>query len=169
MGGPNRDGFSPKIPYLFCLIRTNFTFRSPTQLTYTTQLIYFRFAYRMVFVGFVDAPPRLESQSASVQLRFRTVFLWSFSMSRKKLTSKNGAFLRKFFLESLEPRAMLAGNVNVFVSGGTLFVQGDADDNAVLIQQEDNGVYSVTGIDFGDLNVPAEVFESGANRHDAVS
>jgi len=57
---------------------------------------------------------------------------------------------------------MLAGNVNVFVSGGTLFVQGDADDNAVLIRQEGNGIYSVAGLDFADLNVDPQVFEGGA-------
>ena len=71
----------------------------------------------------------------------------------KRKNSKSHATLarRKFLVEGLEPRCMLAGNVNVFVSGGTLFVQGDDSDNAVLIQQEGPGAYSVTPFDFNDL------------------
>jgi hypothetical protein len=80
----------------------------------------------------------------------------------KRKTARSPLTRRRFLVEGLEPRCMLAGNVNVFVSGGTLFVQGDGGDNAVLIQQEGNGVYSVTGLDFSDLsNVDSEVFDSG--------
>jgi hypothetical protein len=73
-------------------------------------------------------------------------------MKRKTANSRTGFTRRRFLVEGLEPRCLLAGNVNVFVSGGTLFVQGDNNDNAVLIQQEGNGVYSVTGLDFANLN-----------------
>src|SRR4029078_8520731 len=38
---------------------------------------------------------------------------------------------RSLFLENLETRAMLAGNVTAAVRGGTLFVTGDNADNAV--------------------------------------
>src|SRR5207253_2960390 len=81
------------------------------------------------------------------------------SMSRKKSTSNIGSFRRQFFLETLEPRALLAGNVDVFVRGGTLFVQGDAADNAVLIQDEGGGTYSVLGLDFdADLDLTGQGF-----------
>jgi hypothetical protein len=42
---------------------------------------------------------------------------------------------------------MLAGNVNVFVDGGTLFVQGDGVGNGVSIQQLDTDRYAVIGFD----------------------
>jgi hypothetical protein len=82
----------------------------------------------------------------------------------KRKNSKSHATLarRKFLVEGLEPRCMLAGNVNVFVSGGTLFVQGDDSDNAVLIQQEGPGTYSVTPFDFTDLALTGEGFTGGA-------
>ena len=114
-----------------------------------------------MFDGFVDGPHDFQSQSAPFQLGFEPSLLGSLSMSRKKSTSKIGSFRRKIFLETLEPRAMLAGNVNVFVSGGSLFVQGDANDNAVLIQQEGNGTYSVTGLDFNTLGVTGLGFAGG--------
>src|SRR6476620_1449230 len=84
----------------------------------------------------------------------------------KRKNSKTSATFarRRFLVEGLEPRCLLAGNVNVFVSGGSLFVQGDGGDNAVLIQQEGDGVYSVTGLNFGDLNVDSDIFDSGPTK-----
>src|SRR5262249_16865044 len=73
-------------------------------------------------------------------------------MKRKTAHHRNNMTRRRFVVEGLEPRCLLAGNVNVFLPGGSLFVQGDANDNAVLIQQEGDGVYSVTGLDFADIN-----------------
>jgi len=82
-------------------------------------------------------------------------------MKRKTDNSRASITRRRFLVEDLEPRCLLAGNVNVFVSGGTLFVQGDNADNAVLIQQEGEGVYSVTPLDFADLELTNEGFDAG--------
>jgi len=82
-------------------------------------------------------------------------------MKRKAANSRAGIHRRRFLVEGLEPRCLLAGNVNVFVSGGTLFVQGDGADNAILIQQEGDGEYSVTPFDFADLNLTGSGFAAG--------
>jgi len=52
---------------------------------------------------------------------------------------------RNLFVEGLENRAMLAGNVSVAVSGGSLVITGDIAGNGVSVQQLDNGKYFVTG------------------------
>ena len=52
---------------------------------------------------------------------------------------------RKLFVESLENRALLAGNVMVSVSGGDLIIRGDGSGNGVSVEQLDNGRYFVTG------------------------
>jgi hypothetical protein len=44
---------------------------------------------------------------------------------------------------------MLAGNVNVSVSGGSLVVRGDNAANGVFISQLDEDTYAVTGFDLG--------------------
>lgn len=56
---------------------------------------------------------------------------------------------RRLMTEQLENRAMLAGNVQVWVDGGTLFVRGDDFGNAVAIQQLDTNRYAVIGYDNG--------------------
>lgn len=53
---------------------------------------------------------------------------------------------RRLFLEGLETRAMLAGNVTASVSGGTLFVTGDNADNEVVIQQTGTDQFTVVGV-----------------------
>jgi hypothetical protein len=53
-------------------------------------------------------------------------------------------FLR---VEALERRAMLAGNVTVSVSGGTLNIRGDGEDNAIVVSEVEEGVYAVLGFD----------------------
>ena len=53
---------------------------------------------------------------------------------------------RRLFLESLETRAMLAGNVTAVVRGGTLFVTGDNADNNVVIQQTGVNQFTVVGV-----------------------
>ena len=49
--------------------------------------------------------------------------------------------------EQLEPRCTPAGgNVNVFISNGTLFVVGDAADNAVTTRQDQFGNIIIAGV-----------------------
>lgn len=47
----------------------------------------------------------------------------------------------------LEPRKMLAGDINAFVDDGVLLVVGDAQANEVAITQNDAGAFVVTGVD----------------------
>jgi len=56
---------------------------------------------------------------------------------------------RKLMAESLESRAMLAGNIHAYVDGGSLIIKGDIYANAVSIQQVDVGKYAVTGSAYG--------------------
>jgi hypothetical protein len=78
-------------------------------------------------------------------------------MKSRKSGSGAGYGHRRMLVEKLERRSMLAGNVTVFESGGSLFVRGDNADNAVLIQQTGDDEYTITGLDFaesGDLPDP---------------
>ena len=52
---------------------------------------------------------------------------------------------RRLFVEGLEQRAMLAGNVTAAVRSGTLFIGGDSADNSVIIQQTGVNRFTVTG------------------------
>ena len=52
---------------------------------------------------------------------------------------------RPLFVEGLETRAMLAGNVTASVSNNTLFVTGDNLDNSIVIQQTGTSQFSVVG------------------------
>jgi hypothetical protein len=52
---------------------------------------------------------------------------------------------RKLSVESLENRALLAGNVSVSVSGNTLVIVGDNAGNGVAVEQLDNGRFFVSG------------------------
>jgi len=52
---------------------------------------------------------------------------------------------RNLFVEGLENRAMLAGNVAVSVSSGSLVITGDGAGNGVSVQQLNSGRYYVTG------------------------
>jgi len=54
--------------------------------------------------------------------------------------------------EQLEARENPAGNVNVFISGGQLFVIGDAFDNAVSTQQDAFGNIVVIGVNGTTVN-----------------
>jgi hypothetical protein len=60
-----------------------------------------------------------------------------------------GSRSRTLAVEPLEGRAMLAGNVSVSVSGGSLIVRGDNAANGVVISQVDEDTYAVTGFDLG--------------------
>lgn len=72
-------------------------------------------------------------------------------MSRRKAGSGVGYKSRRMSVEQLEGRSLLAGVVSAFVSGGSLFIQGDNTDNAVIVQDQGDGNYTVTGFDFGDI------------------
>jgi hypothetical protein len=52
---------------------------------------------------------------------------------------------RKLWVESLENRALLAGNVSVFADGNVLKIVGDGLSNGVSVQQLDHNRYFVTG------------------------
>ena len=82
-------------------------------------------------------------------------------MTARSFGSGSGKRQRHLALERLETRSLLAGNVNVFVSGGTLFVRGDNADNLVLIQQTGDGEYTVTGLDYADADFADPPFSAG--------
>src|SRR5262245_61795686 len=89
-------------------------------------------------------------------------------MQNRKLGFGVGYGHRRLAVESLEQRAMLAGNVDVFVAGGNLFVRGNNADNFVLIQEIDDGdeketthAYLVTGLDFDASALPNPPFGGG--------
>ncbi len=60
---------------------------------------------------------------------------------------------RPLFVEGLETRAMLAGNVTASVRGSTLFVSGDNLDNSVVIQQTGPSRFTVAGAPGSDTSV----------------
>src|SRR5262245_43982220 len=49
------------------------------------------------------------------------------------------------FIEPLERRALLAGNVLAAVTAGNLVITGDASDNNIEVQQLSNGNWQVSG------------------------
>jgi hypothetical protein len=51
------------------------------------------------------------------------------------------------FVEGLEPRELLAGNVSLSLAGGTLRITGDGQANHVTIYQQANGRFNVGGLD----------------------
>jgi hypothetical protein len=69
-------------------------------------------------------------------------------MSSKKIRLGFGCGRRRMAVESLESRAMLAGNVFVSVAGNNLLIRGDSGGNGVLLSQVGSGEYAVTGIDW---------------------
>src|SRR6266404_3195221 len=88
-------------------------------------------------------------------IRFHS-FTWGFApMKKHKLESGFRRRNRKMFVEQLEGRALLAGDVTVSVVAGNMFVTGDNHDNLVLIENPAPGVYDVTGFDFADTTISA--------------
>ncbi|QDU27494.1 hypothetical protein ETAA8_25820 [Anatilimnocola aggregata] len=63
---------------------------------------------------------------------------------------------RRLFLESLERREVLAGNVAVSLVGGALRVTGDSGDNVIGIFQQPNGRFNVVGLDDETITGPQE-------------
>jgi hypothetical protein len=61
-------------------------------------------------------------------------------------------------LESLEPRLPLAGNVTAQLSGGTLFLTGDALDNALIVASVTGGKMAVIGNPGTTINGSANPF-----------
>lgn len=64
-----------------------------------------------------------------------------------KKARTSGLAKRRLFIEGLERRELLAGNVLVEVTSGLLKVTGDAADNHVAIFQQTDGRFTVTGLD----------------------
>lgn len=60
---------------------------------------------------------------------------------------KAGPAKRRLFIEGLERRELLAGNVLVEVTSGLLRVTGDANDNQITIFQQTNGQFTISGLD----------------------
>src|SRR5262245_15863001 len=69
------------------------------------------------------------------------------SQQMKKRQSSRPARHRPLFVEPLESRVVLAGNVRAFVSGGTLFLQGDSRNNEILIEQTQQRQFIVSSRD----------------------
>jgi hypothetical protein len=72
---------------------------------------------------------------------------------------------KQFSMESLEKREMMAGDVGAAVSGGDLFVGGDANDNLVEVYRLPSGRVRVQGIDttvngrlYQDFRVTDDIF-----------
>jgi hypothetical protein len=59
---------------------------------------------------------------------------------------------RKLWVESLENRALLAGNVSVSVDGNVLTIVGDGQGNGVSVQQLDHNRFFVTGFALNGAN-----------------
>ena len=65
---------------------------------------------------------------------------------------------RRLFLEGLERRAMLAGDVFASVSGsGNLTITGDSDDNSIEITQLTATSFSITGLDGTLINGESDI------------
>ena len=63
----------------------------------------------------------------------------------------------KRFIEPLERRALLAGNVLAAVTAGNLVITGDASDNNIEVQQLAGGTWQVSGLST-NINGGAAVF-----------
>src|SRR5262245_314780 len=61
----------------------------------------------------------------------------------------------KRFIEPLERRALLAGNVLAAVTAGNLVVTGDVGDNNIEVQQLANGTWQVSGTSTTINGVPS--------------
>jgi hypothetical protein len=71
-----------------------------------------------------------------------------------KFGQKNPVRNRRLFLENLESREVLAGNVAVTLSNGTLRVVGDNQANVISIVQQPNGRFNVIAEDGETITGP---------------
>jgi Ca2+-binding RTX toxin-like protein len=62
------------------------------------------------------------------------------------MNSYRNGLLRQLSLESLENRALLAGNVLASVTDGNLLISGDASANNIRIVQTAEGTFEITGV-----------------------
>lgn len=69
---------------------------------------------------------------------------------------------RKLFLEPLERREVMAGTVTGSVIGGSLYLTGDSNDNFIVVTQQGNGSYAVSGVDFSQTGLSGQGFQPGA-------
>jgi hypothetical protein len=67
----------------------------------------------------------------------------------KQTQAKQATSQRRLFLEGLERRAVLAGDVWAAQVGGNLMTHGDAEDNGVHLQTMADGTVEVSGMDAG--------------------
>lgn len=67
----------------------------------------------------------------------------------KQTQVKQPTSQRRLFLEGLERRAVLAGDVWAAQVGGNLMIHGDAEDNGVHLQTMADGTVEVSGMDAG--------------------
>jgi hypothetical protein len=95
------------------------------------------------------------------------------------VTNKSNNRAPRLGCEQLEARENPAGgNVTAFVSGGQLFVIGDALDNAVTVRQDEFGNVIIAGVFGTTVNgqqvvnlgafVPSDVFMSGGFGNDQL-
>jgi hypothetical protein len=86
----------------------------------------------------------------------------------RRMQKPNHAGSRRLFLEGLENRSVLAGDVFAWAVGGHLMIQGDGDANGVHIQTMADGTVEVSGIEAGGspttINGSDEPFVS-SNAH----
>ena len=65
----------------------------------------------------------------------------------KNRAKKKPAGRRTLGLERLESRVVLDGGIRAFVSGGNLHIQGDSQDNQILIEQHKSRSFVVSSRD----------------------
>ena len=73
----------------------------------------------------------------------------STTLKTKSLQPNTHKTQRRLFLEGLERRSVLAGDVWAAQIGSNLFVHGDSDDNGIHIQTMADGTVKVSGLDAG--------------------
>src|SRR5262245_5328671 len=75
--------------------------------------------------------------------------------------NRNTRRSRKLHFESLEGRALLAGNVTAAVTGGDLIITGDAEANSiVIVHGRGAGEYLVKGVDGTTINGAGSSFRA---------
>jgi VCBS repeat-containing protein len=65
----------------------------------------------------------------------------------KKKPNRAAARRRFLGMEALESRSMLTGNVNAFLSGGTLHINGDSDANEIIVEQSAANSFTISSRD----------------------
>ena len=69
-------------------------------------------------------------------------------------------------VEAMEDRLLMAGDVDVRVSNGTLIIQGDGDDNAILVRQgQRRNEFVVSGLETGGVDTEIDGLDSRTFRN----